>query len=185
MARWRVWRRRTALGALLLLAAGCARPNGDDHLLRKAYELGEAYEWEAVRSYAKRYLTEHPDSAPGHMLYGRSYLRLHAPNLAIAKGELDTALALFNASPDLGVLADTWNPGKFVGDIHHEMATVYLRHLHALSSEGVGAAVIQHDLEEARRHVDLGLEADPSNPSLQLMRKTLADLGSSDASVPA
>lgn len=170
------WGRQAALVLLPVLAAGCAQDGANDYLLVRAYDLGKDYEWAAARSYAKRYLTEAPDSAAGHLLYAKGYLRVQEPNLAIAKGELETALALFDQHPDLGALTGEWTPEVFLGLIHHELATVHLRRIYTLSSNGIGGQAIQFELEEARKHVDLGLKADPDSKSLQMMRETLAEL---------
>ncbi len=176
---------RMLLIASLVLAVGCGPHGTSDPLLLKAYELGEAYQWETARSYVKRYLAHNPDSAPGHLLYAKSYLRVPDANLAIAKGELDTALTLFEASPDLGVLTGKWTSDEFLGLIHHEMATVYLRRIYILSSNGMGTPIIRHDLEAARRQVELGLKADPASKSLQMMRTTLDELMTDGSSAPA
>ena len=174
-ATWAPW---AALGLVLALAPGCPPREDTTALLLRAHALGEEYRWAEARDYARRYLITRPDSAPGHLLYAKGCLRvaLEDMRLSIAQGELETALALFEAAPDLGPLADAWEPNQFLGLIHHELATVYFRRIYEVSDAGVPEALIKRDLERAREHVDLGLQADPESKSLQMMRETIAEL---------
>lgn len=183
-----------ASAILLVSLAGCGGGSGDDaQLLRAAYEKAQAYnrgqtdEWPEARALVKRYLVKHPDSAAGHLIYGRSYLRVPEAglNLTIAHGELETALALFEASRDLGPLADVWTEGQFEGHIHHELATVYMRRIHALGDSRLAGSLLVHDLEAAERHVIAGLQADPDSESLQQMSEVLRKLIAASGKPPA
>ncbi|MBI2426121.1 MAG: hypothetical protein HYV27_25080 [Candidatus Hydrogenedentes bacterium] len=173
-------RRKAHAAAAMALAAVClaaCEPAPDESPAQRliaAYQMGQEYEWDAARAYAKAYLQVFPEDASGHFLLGQSYLRIPVPNLTMAEGEIMTAIRLFDAHGQVGALEPVLAAPDFEFNLQLEAARTYVRAFREVLVQGFPVSQNLGLLEMARDHVDRGLALQPDHKYLKEMRAMLA-----------
>jgi len=162
------------LAVLLCLLAACRHTPGKAQI-EQAYQHAEAYEWNSVLPLVKQYLIYHPYDAGGHLLLGRCYLEVTPPTLAIADGELQTALALAESGAELGPYAGRMTRDQFIGFIYEKRAKMFMRGYHEGIRMNARSEVLRLQLERSLEQVHRGLAFDPDSPVLQEMEHALLE----------
>jgi len=156
---------------------GCAPAPAPVTLLHQAQALGEGENrWTEARELIKPYVYDHPEDVAGHYLLGLSYLHVPDDYEIQGRGELLVAFRLFERLGDLGMLAETTTPDQFRMLFHQKTALTYMRSIRRLVMANVPASIIGAQMEEALRHVELGLGFEPDNHFLLEMKASLEDM---------
>ena len=163
------------LMALPITMAGCGK-RPDDSLVSQAFELSEQRRVNEAIPLIKKYLQTHPDDAVAHYIYGKCWLHRTDAFTTLAKGEFETALALFERNKDLGIFRDKMTPNFFRASLHRDTALALLRAVYEAEGVGVMPPMMMKVLNLAAEHVRKGLLYDPGDAFLMEMKQTLESL---------
>ncbi len=170
LSRWG----RVVLGLLLCAMTGCRQTPGKA-VIEQAYTQAEAYDWRTVLPLVKDYLVYHPRDAGAHLLLARCYLEVTPPTLAIADGELQTALELAASGGDLGPYADRLTRDQFIAFVHEKRAKMYMRGYQEGLRMSAAPEVLRRQLEHSLDEVQRGLATDSQSSVLLEMQQTLEE----------
>lgn len=173
------------LSVILLIMAGCMQgclSHSPDHApLERAWDLCEALQYDAAFPMVREYLLRHPESAMGHYLLGKCYMARQQSELTLAKGEFDTARALFDQREDLEGLDARMTPDQFRAALHCDTALALLRTVYEAERQGIPMNRARPILRNALDHARQGLAYHPESSFLEeltaALSKLLAELG--------
>ena len=96
----------------------------------------------------KTYLCRHPDNAGGHFYLGSSYLLSKSPWMVLARGEIETALALFEQQGGKSPI-ERFSDVYFELRCHLELAKILLRQMVHLVDSGAPPESLRPLVERA------------------------------------
>ncbi len=159
--------------AAVLVVSACGHDRESAALLEQADAILSANRPAEALPLAKEYLLRHPDDASAHYLLGACYRAVSPPQLTLADGELETALACFERTGRRGALKRFDNDRDFQLFAHRGRALVAFAWLHRAMDRGVRREYLVKLAGQCLAHVDAGLRLDPKHAELQEMKETL------------
>jgi len=119
---------------------GC-RQTPPSELSPQVATLIQEQKWDEAIALIKHHLLVRPGDVAAHFYLGACYVSLPDPVLAVAEGELKTALTLFRQSGATGPVADM-TAKDFELRCHLEIANVYILSIEAAARVNANPAVI-------------------------------------------
>lgn len=181
------FRRRTVtrgqvVSALVLVLGssvlGCTPGRGsvERDLIAEAEALMDAGCWGGAIPLLKQRLLEAPDDAGAHFYLGRCYINdKQRRRLAIAEGELETALNLFIRQGRQSPIR-RFKPLYFEFICHAEMLHVVLEQIVFLLEHGAAPPILAYYAEKAERIFEEAQRLVPTGPDIENMRSLLDEI---------
>ncbi len=156
-SRTRSWRNFALLG-LIVIATGCPSDSksatDDAALLDQGEFLCLERRWEEARPILRQFLLSHPDHAGAHFYLGRAYLLAEDFRPAIAEGEFQTALNLFQRQGRRLPIERFESADYFEFMCHLDSAKVCYLEFSTRISIGAPPEALQPIAQRARIHMD-------------------------------
>lgn len=159
--------------AAVLAVSACGHDREDAALLEQADAIFSANRPAAALPLVREYLCRHPDDASAHYLLGACYRAVNPPELTLADGELETALACFQRTGRRGALKRFDSDRDFELFAHRGRALVGFAWLREAMDRGVRSEYLVKLARECLEHVEAGLRLDPEHVELKEMKETL------------
>ena len=173
-------------GALVALAAGCARPQHVNYF-QEGEDLYLKGEYDAAIDRFKLQLQQKPEDAGAHFYLGSCYLYAAQKNiggkdnawLGIAQGELETALALFERGGKVNPVP-RFDATYFEMICHINQAKIYLLLIQAIAQNPrlfvgvIPREAIPAFIEKCNEQAKLAEQVAPGNPDVEQLKMLLA-----------
>ena len=164
------------IGLILLgMVSGC-RKAPDTDALRLAWAQVNDRQLGAAIPLIKEYLQYYPNSVAAHYMFGKCYLHRADANTTLAKGEIETALALLDRGNSPEFLTEIYPENKLRAMMHQDAALALMRAIYDASGEGLPEIISLPMIDMALEHVKEGLAEDPESSFLKEMEGTLKSL---------
>lgn len=167
---------------------GCTPRKADPSLFSQAEYLILDQRFEEAVPLLRQFLVSYPDHAGGHYYLGRCYFAAKDQFwLAIAQGELETALNLFDASGGKSPI-DRFSDTYFGMICHLDIVKIQLKRAIFILEAGGPRVTCELLLADAREMLERARKIDPDSPDIQTIEQGVEDLarvlGSSPVPTP-
>lgn len=178
--------------AIVIAAAGCAPRLADPGLFAEAEYLILEQRFEEAIPLLRRFLVSYPDHAGAHYYLGRCYFAARDQFwLAIAQGELETALNQFHASGGASPI-ERFDDTYFGLICHLDIAKIQLKRALFLLESGAPRELCRALLADAREMVERARGIDPESPDVETIEgmveelaRVLGEAGPAEETAPA